>query len=263
MRKPLKAASWPILVVAVALAVAASPDLASADAYLRVIAQRAPVHTGPGGQYRDVYVAERGEIFPVLERGTRGYWFRIKLEDGTTGWVFGELVSPFEVVGSADSDLLRRAWRATRRTLFGPSPVVDADVELTVSAGTLAGEGIFLLRPSWLIDPRWGFEGFLALSPRLAENLYLLGAGFTVRLEPSAAIRPYLHVGAGAAILRPKADNFLDDNRTMAAMAGGGGLELTFKKQITVRFDFRNWVIFDADEGSSAQEYSGGLAGFF
>ena len=258
-----RTASWRIVLVAAALALVAGPGLANAEAYLRVIAQRAPVHTGPGAQYRDVYVAERGEVFPVIERGTRGYWFRIELEDGTTGWVFGELVSPFEVVGGADSDLLRRMWRATRRTLFGPSPVLYSNVEITASAGTLAGEGIFLLRPSWLIDPRWGLEGFFALSPHLAEDLYLVGAGFTLRLDPGAALRPYLHVGGGAALLRPKADNFLDEARTMAAMAGGGGLELTFKKQITLRIDFRNWVIFDADEAASAQEYSGGLAVFF
>ena len=31
---------------------------ASADAYLRVIAQQAPVHSGPSGNYRTVFVAD-------------------------------------------------------------------------------------------------------------------------------------------------------------------------------------------------------------
>lgn len=65
------------------LAAAASP--ADADAYLRVIGQKASVRSGPGGNYREVAIAERGQVFQVLERGTRDYWFKIELEDGTSG----------------------------------------------------------------------------------------------------------------------------------------------------------------------------------
>src|SRR4029453_11969838 len=64
-----------------------SPGAADADAYLRVIGQTAPVHSGPAAGYREVYVADRGEVFRVLERAGDGFWFRIELEDGTTGWV--------------------------------------------------------------------------------------------------------------------------------------------------------------------------------
>jgi len=249
--------------IAVVAVIVGAPASAGADAYLRVIAQRAPVHTGPDAHYRTVYNAERGDVFPVLERGTRGYWFRIELEDGTTGWVYGELVSPFEVVGNHKPDVLVRAWHAVRRTLFGPSPVGYSNVSIAVSAGSLGNEGIYLLRPSWLVDPYWAIEGFFGLGPHLAEDLFLGGAGFTLRFDPGAAIRPYLNVGAGVAWLRPKADNFLDQQHALMALAAGGGLEMTFKKQITLRFDFRNWILFDADQGSSAQEYSGGLAVFF
>ena len=43
----------------------ASP--AAADAYLRVIAQDAPVYSGPGASYRDIYDAHRGQVFEVIE----------------------------------------------------------------------------------------------------------------------------------------------------------------------------------------------------
>jgi hypothetical protein len=47
------------------------------------------------------------------------------------------------------------------------------------------------------------------------------------------------------------------------ALGAGGGLEITFKKQITLRLDARNWSLFDENKANNGQEYSGGLAIFF
>src|SRR5688572_9838671 len=110
VRHPIAA----LAAAATAMSVLAAP--AAADAYLRVISQRAPVHTGPGGAYRELYVAERGEVFQVLERGGDGFWFRVELEDGTTGWILGELVFPFEVVDEENPGVFVRMGRAIRRT---------------------------------------------------------------------------------------------------------------------------------------------------
>jgi hypothetical protein len=236
---------------------------AAAEAYLRVISQRAPVHTGPGARYRELYVAERGEVFQALERGGAGFWFRIELEDGTTGWVLGELVFPFEVVEEEHPGVFRRMGRAIRRAILGPSPVPYSDVEISFSAGALDGEGAFLLRPAWLIDQYFALEGFAGLSPRQDDDLYLAGLGWTLRLAPGAALGPFLNAGVGVAHLRPKADNFTQEPETLMALAAGGGFEITFKKQITIRLDYRNWTIFDPDVASSGQELSGGLAIFF
>jgi hypothetical protein len=252
-----------LLALALVFLVLGSGAPALADAYLRVIAQEAPVHTGPGAHYRHIYRASRGEVFPVLERGTRGYWFRVELEDGTTGWILGDLVFPFEVVDKDTPGLLTRAWRRTRRALFGPTPVPYSHAEISFSSGVLAREGIFLLRPGWLVDRHFAIEGFLGLSPRATNNLFLVGAGWTLRMAPSAAVGPYLNAALGAAHLRPKADNFLDERKTLTALSTGGGFEVTLKKQIIVRLDFRNWTLFDSDEATNAQEYSGGLAFFF
>jgi Bacterial SH3 domain len=236
---------------------------AAAEAYLRVISQRAPVHTGPGASYREIYVAERGEVLHALERGGSGFWFRVALEDGTTGWVLGELVFPYEVAPEESPGLFRRMGRAIRRAILGPSPVPYSDVELSFSAGVLDREGAFLLRPAWLIDQYFAIEGFAGLSPRQDDDLFLAGLGWTLRLMPGAAIGPFLHLGAGAAHLRPKADNFTEESQTLMALGAGGGFEITFKKQITVRLDYRNWTIFDPDQASNGQELSGGLAIFF
>lgn len=250
-----------LLLPFVLLAALAGP--ADADAYLRVIAQQTSVHTGPGPGYREVYVAERGQVFAVLERGTRDYWFKIELEDGTSGWILGDTVFPFEVGPEEQPGVFRRMGRAIRRAVLGPSPVQYADVGLSFSAGILDLEGVFILRPSWLIDPYWALEGFAGLSPRSEKDIYLGGLAFVLRLAPGAVIGPYASIGLGAAAIRPKADNFVDEKETLMALGAGGGLEITFKKQITLRLDARNWKLFDENKSSLGQEYTGGLAIFF
>jgi hypothetical protein len=236
---------------------------AFADAYVRVIAQKAPVHSGPGNTYRELAVVDRDQVFQVLERGTRDFWFKIELDDGTTGWILGDLVFPFEVTEDEEPGALVRMGRAIRGAILGPSPVAYAHVGLSVSAGVLASEGVFIFRPSWLIDPYWGLEGFTGLSPRAESNLYLVGLAFVLRLIPGAVIGPYASIGLGAAHIVPKVDNYVGQEGTLMALGAGGGLEITLKKQITIRLDVRNWSIFDQNESTNGQEYSGGLAIFF
>lgn len=235
---------------------------AVADSYVRVIAQKAPVHSGPAGSYRTVFIAERGNVFQVLERGSRDFWYKVELDDGTSGWILGDVVFPFDV-GPEDAGVFTRMGRAIRRAILGPSPVAYANVGLSFSAGVLDKEGLFLFRPSWLIDPYWALEGWAGLSPRATKDVFTGGLGFVLRMAPGAVIGPYAAVGIGAAYTRPKADNFVDKEETLMALSAGGGIEITFKKQITLRIDARNWSIFDENKTANGQEYSAGLAIFF
>ncbi len=234
-----------------------------ADAYLRVIAQNTSVRSGPSNGYREIAVVARNQVFAVLERGTRDFWFKIELEDGTSGWILGDQVFPFEVSDDEDPGALTRMGRAIRRAILGPSPVPYAKVGLSFSAGLFDGEGVFLLRPSWLIDPYWALEAHMGLSPRADTSAYLGGLAFVLRMAPGAVISPYATLAVGAAHVVPKADNFIDMEQTLMALGAGGGLEITFKKQITVRLDARNWTVFDENVSSNGQEYTGGLAIFF
>ena len=246
-----------------AIVLAAFAGKASADAYLRVIAQKAPVHSGPSNSYREVYIAQRNQVFQVVERGTRDYWFKVELEDGTTGWILGDVVYPFEVGPEEEPGLFSRMGMAIKGAILGPSPMPYANVGLAFSAGLLQNEGVFLLRPSWLIDPYWAIEGFAGLSPRAEKDIFLGGLGFVLRMVPGAVIGPYASISTGAAHIRPKVDNFVDKNETLMALGAGGGIEITFKKQITLRLDVRNWSLFNENHASNGQEYSGGLAIFF
>ena len=245
------------------LAIVLSGHTAAADAFLRVIAQRAPVHTGPAASYREIYYAKRGEVFEVLERGTRDYWFKVQLEDGTTGWILGDMVYPFEVVDDEEPGVFTRMGRGIRRAILGPSPVPYASVEVSFSAGLLDKEGMYLVRPAWIIDPYFAIEGFAGISPRAQKDIFLGGVGWTLRMVPGAVIDPYVNAGVGAAHIRPKADNFVDPEETLMALSAGGGFEITFKKQITVRTDYRRWILFDENKSNGGNEFTGGLAIFF
>lgn len=236
---------------------------AESSAFVRVIAQRASVRSGAGASYREVFVAQRDQVFPVLERGSHDYWFKVELEDGTSGWILGDLVFPFEVGEEEEPGAFVRAGRAIRGAILGPSAVSYANLGLSFSAGLLDREGVFVLRPSWLIDPYWAIEGFAGLNPRGEKDVFLGGLGFVLRLVPGAVIGPYANLSLGAAHIRPKADNPIDKNETLMALGAGGGFEITFKKQITLRLDARNWTFFDQNKASNGQEYSGGLAIFF
>ena len=237
---------------------------AEADAFLRVIAQKTPIHSGPGGGYRIVAYGERDHVFKVLERGTaNGFWFKIELEDGTTGWIVGDAVYPFEVVDDGPPGAFTSAGRAIKGAILGPSPVPYANVGLSFSAGILGYEGVFFLRPSWLIDPYWAIEGFAGLSPGADKDIYLAGVAFVLRLVPGAVIDPYTTLGLGWAYVSPRADNYVDARENLMALGAGGGLEITLKKQITVRLDARNWSLFNQNHSNNTQEYTGGLAIFF
>jgi hypothetical protein len=236
---------------------------ADAEAYLRVIAQRTPVRSGPGSGYREVAIAERNQVYEVLERATTDYWFKIELDDGTSGWILGDVVYPFEVGEQEEPGAITRMGRAIKRAILGPSPVVNASVGLSFSAGLLQNEGVFMLRPSWIIDPYWALEGFVGLSPRAEKSIYLAGLAFVLRLVPGAVIGPYASIGLGAAYISPQATNYVDPRETLMALGAGGGLEITLKKQITVRLDARNWSLFNENHANNGQEYTGGLAIFF
>ena len=247
----------------VAALLAASTTVASAEAYLRVIAQKASVHSGPGNGYREVAVANRNQVFEVLERGTSGYWFKVELDDGTSGWIVGDVVYPFEVGEEEQPGVFASMGIAIKRAILGPSPVAYANVGLSFSSGLLEGEGVYILRPSWIIDPYWALEGFAGLSPRSEKDIYLGGLAFVLRLAPGAVIGPYASIGLGVAHIAPKADNYVDPRENLMALGAGGGLEITMKKQITVRLDVRNWSLFNQNHANNGQEYTGGLAIFF
>lgn len=245
-----------------ALALAAAP--ARADTMLvRVLSDAAEVRTGPGFTFRAVYTAARGETLRALGRARDDYWFRVQLPDGTYGWILGDQVLPLEVDTSAPPP--PGFWSRLAGAIFSPPPLATGDVGLSFCAGLLGGEGMVLFRPAVLLAPHLALEGFFGETVGEHVDVLHYGAAANLYLLPTVPLSPFFTLGGGGARGRPKADQFADRQAAGHYYAAnvGGGLLIALKKRITLRADFRNYVIFDPAYTRNVQEYSGGLSVVF
>src|SRR6266481_155563 len=96
--EPMKVACW---LTAVALLTLFGSGVARAaervDAFARVVVEETVFRSGPGVSHRVVYVAHRGETFVIDSRKGAGFWLKVVLPDGRSGWVLGETVQPIAV----------------------------------------------------------------------------------------------------------------------------------------------------------------------
>lgn len=233
-----------------------APDGASAQAesHVRVIVESAAVRAGPTMSFRRVYLAERGEVFPVLSRATAGYWFRIELPDSTVGWIAGDAVHPDQTGARGDRWL---DW------LFAPPPLPGANAELALTAGVLGAGGMLALRPAVLLDPAFGFELNGVVSVATAGRMWMLTFGPIVNLCPRWPIVPFGTIQGGVTNSHPNADSFLLDSGTVATLSGGAGLRIGFHYRLTLRLEAREHVFFQPDRTVSQEEFSAGLTVMF
>jgi hypothetical protein len=246
--------------LALAAALLAAPA-ARAGEVVRVLSEAAEVRTGPSFANRSVYVATRGETLEAIDRASVGYWFKVVLPDGTYGWILGDEVLPMTVDPTAPGppSLGARFVRA----VFSPAPLSRADVGLTFSAGLLGGEGMVLFRPAVLLAPHLALEGFVGETVGEQADVVYYGASAVLFLWPVSPVTPFFAMGGGGAFARKKADQPVINEGQFLTANAGGGLLLAFKKRVTLRFDFRNYAVFDANYTRNLQEYSGGLSVFF
>ena len=243
----------------------AAPAAARADdqALVRVIAEEAQVHTGPGFGFRVVYRAHLDEVLPAIGRASHDHWFRVELPDGTYGWILGDEVYPLDVDTSAAHEG-PSIWRRMGTAVFSPPPLEENNVGFTFSAGVLGGDGMFLFRPSWLLAPHVSLEAMFGETVGDQVDVIYAGGGFNAFLFASSPVTPFVGAAAGGAFGRKKADQFADVQTGNYSMVNaGGGLIIALKKRLTLRGDARQYVIFDANHTQRIQEYSGALSVYF
>jgi hypothetical protein len=238
----------------------AGEALAKSDPHLRVIVPRAPVRTGPGFAYRELYRAERGEVMKVIERNG-AYWFRVQLPDGRFGWIYGEQVLPFEV--QVEGTTASRAWAAFKNAVFAPSPIPGSHVGLGFSGGAIAGQGMFMFRPSVTLDSHFAFEAHVGEAVGKDGSLLLYGLGGNIYIWPQGPVIPFVTLGGGGATSFPKVNGVTQASKSQFALDAGGGLLFVIRKGIVFRFDVRNYTLFTPNSTDNRQEYSGGLAVYF
>ena len=147
-----------------------------------LLARSAPILSAQAVGYRELTTVDRDQVFAVQERGTREYWFKIELEDGTSGWILGDLVFPFDVGEAGKPGVFRRMGRAIKRALLGPSPAPYAHVGMSFSAGILDGDYALIKRQDVARDG----EIVVALIEDSEATLkFFRREGAMVRLDPA------------------------------------------------------------------------------
>ncbi len=234
------------------------PALASADGhpYARVIVETAVVRSGPGVGYRRVHVAQRGDVFPVRARATKGYWFQIELPDSTVGWIPGDHVYN-HMVDDGDADGPFMGW------LFAPPQLPSARGEVALSGGVLGGGGMIAVRPAVLLDPTFGFELSGTAAVATGGRLLQTTVGPILNVFPSSPVVPFMTVQGGITASSPNADTFLLESGSIATLTAGAGLRFGFHYRLTLRIEGRAHVFFEPDRHVSQEELSAGLTVFF
>ncbi len=236
----------------VAMGSAQAPQEATADVYARVVAEAAPLRTGPGHRFRIAHVARRGETFAIHARAAQGYWLEVRLADGSRAFVQGDMVLAEEA-----------ASRTRSSRIFAPPPIPSAKGEIAVVLGALSESGLMAVRPNWLLAPVFGLEANLVASVGASGRLFMGGLGGLFNLFPTWPVVPFFVGGGGIAYALPNADSFVLEEGTRAMMYGGGGFRVNFRHRITVRVEARGYTFFDEDALRAQQEISCGLAAFF
>jgi hypothetical protein len=249
--------------LALVAALAAAPAARADDrALVRVIAEEAQVHTGPGFGFRVVYRARLGEVLPAIGRASHDHWFRVELPDGTYGWILGDEVFPLDVDTSA-AHQGPSIWKRMGTAIFSPPPLVEETFGFTFSTGVLGGDGMFMFRPSWLLAPHVSLEAMVGETVGNQVDVRYLGGGFNAFLFASSPVTPFVGASAGGAFARKKADQFAVQTGNYSMLNVGGGLIVALKKRLTLRGDARHYVLYDANHTQEIQEYSGALSFYF
>lgn len=251
----------PTAVFAARKAAPDAPSKAVRGPIARVLSETAQVYSGAGFGYRVIGQVTRDDTVRMVERGRRGGWTRVQLESGIVGWVLSEqIVILSDGTGETTPPTkMQRFGRKLRERVLGPANLMTARGGGTLSAGALGREGLFLVRPSVFLSPNAAIEAYVGPSSGRETTRGIFGLSTNVYLSPGIPFTVFVSVGGGAVLTKGKADS-LTAARWSYLASPGGGLWIIFKRNVGIRFDFRNHVIFRADEARSLQEYTGGLA---
>jgi hypothetical protein len=183
------------------------------------------------------------------------------LPDGTYGWLLGDTAVPFEV--DPDAAARSSSWARFKERVFAPSPVLRSHVGLSFSAGALGGDGMFVFRPSVVVDDHLALEAHAGEAIGRDGSQVVYGLDGDILIWPEGPLIPFVALGGGGATSSPKVNGVAQAQATDWSLDAGGGLMLVLRWRIVLRFDVRNYTFFNPNRTTNRQEYSGGLSVYF
>jgi hypothetical protein len=223
---------------------------------LRVMAQSAPVRSGPGGSFREIGRVGYGQVFQALDRTADGSWYRIRISRERSGWVLAELVWPFEIV---DESAVAGASSWLDRNVFVAGQLDDGKVILALSGGALDALGEFTMRIGYQPSAHYLIELSCSQANGRFGSLLLYGGELVVPIGPWRSIVPFVLVGGGGAAVWPNQQSKLFTSGTSLQASAGGGVFIGLKGPIIVRLDVLEVLLFGPDQLNGLLLLQGGL----
>ncbi len=235
------------------------------EAFARVVVDSAEIRSGPGVSYRVIYTAQRGETLAIDGRQGTGFWLRIVLPDGRTGYALGDEMQVFAVRPGEPEAPSRPGFFATP-PLEGARAglaIVGGVLSIPIADGTKREFGYLEARPSIVLHRTVTLDGFIGDALTADGSQILYGGGLSVNFAPSWPICPFLGIGGGGLTVRPNADSFVLKREDLYLARAGGGILMALRGRILVRIEATNLSLFERDSFKNAQTYSGGFGVYF
>lgn len=233
-----------------------APRVTAADeAFARVTEAEGEVRAGPGVSYRVIHHAVRGDAFQIDGRETTGYWLRIVLPDGRTGYILGDTV---EVLAPGQGE-----EAPDGPGFFSPPALESASGGMTLMGGLFDGAAYAELRPSFVLAPTLSVDPYVGMGLPSSGRTLHYGAGVTINVIPDWAFAPYLHLGGGGYHFTPNEDAFVPSDKDLFHVRAGGGLLVSLRWRVLFRLEAMNTILFNSDTHDNAQSYTAGFGTYF
>ena len=247
-----------MLLVAVMAILALGPVRAedSKTVMVRIADPFINLRTGPGSAYPIFYVIDRGEMVTIDKRRTE--WFKIRSEDGKTGWASRQEMQQtllpggeaFQVPDEADpEDFISRQWS------YG------------VSGGELDKAPVVTVFSAYSFTENLSGEFSYSQSSASVSSSNSLKAAFLMQPFPEWSASPFFALGVGKIKVKSGA-TLISANRQESTMAQVGlGFHYYLSRRFVFRFEINEYVILSAnnakDDNEETAEWKTGFSVFF
>jgi hypothetical protein len=213
------------------------------------------IHTGPAQGYPIYYVIDRGEVVTILGRQTD--WYKIKSDDGKTGWA-------------------SRAQMQQTLLLSGAKLVIEDQTEgdfagrqwvLGITGGEFESAPVFTIFTAYSFTENLSAELAFGQSVGNISSSSFWKTNLVMQPLPDLSYSPYLTLGIGKINVNPSATLITPNDGSNTFSQVGVGIQKYVSRSFMLRFELNEYIIFSAtnsnDQNEEVSEWKVGFAVFF